>query len=77
MAQINISTTEDERSKVLRALREIDGEIVSVADIATKANLKQSRTRYVIMDLIEAGLIERVPHRMFNKYYIRYSYNVL
>lgn len=77
MAQINIVTTEEERTKVLQAIKKIEGEIVSVTKIAALAGLKHSRVRYVIVDLIDAGLIERVPRRLFNKRYIRYSYNIL
>ena len=77
MAHINVTTTQEERDKVLKVLKELNGEIVPVSKIANKAHIKQSRARYVILDLIDAGLIERVPHRNFNKYYIRYSYNVL
>jgi predicted transcriptional regulator len=77
MAQINIVTTEEEREKVIEALKKINGEIAPVSKIATMAGLKHSRARYVIIDLIEAGRILRVPHRAFNKRYIRYSYKVL
>ena len=77
MAQINVSTTEEERNKVLLALKEVEGDIVPVAKIATLSGLKPSKTRYVIMDLVDMGLIRKVPHRAFNKHYVRYSYIVL
>ena len=77
MAQINVNTTEEEREKVLQVLKELNGAVTPVSKVATMAGLKHSRARYVIMDLIDAGKIEKVPHRVFNKHYIRYSYNVL
>lgn len=77
MAQINVTTTQDEQDKVLRALRDLDGAMAPVSKIATMAGLKQSRARYALIDLVEAGKVEKVPHRAFNKHYIRYSYNVL
>ena len=77
MAQISVVTTQEERDAVLQVLKELDGAVTPVSRIATMANLKQSRARYVILDLIEAGKVEKVPHRAFNKHYVRYSYNVL
>lgn len=77
MAQINVVTTKEEQDKVLQALVELDGAVVPVSKIASIAGLKQSRARYAIIDLLDAGRIEKVPHRAFNKHYVRYSYNVL
>lgn len=77
MAQIVVTTTPDEQDKVLRALRDIGNNVVAVSAIARATSLKASRVRYAIQDLAEAGKIERVPHKAFNKHYIRYSYKVL
>lgn len=77
MAQINVTTTEEERNVVLKVLVEMRGAVVPVSQIAREAGLKQSRARYAIIDLIEAGKVEKVAHRAFNKHYVRYSYNVL
>jgi len=77
MAQINVVTTKEEQDKVLQALVELNGVVAPVSKIAALANLKQSRARYAILDLLEAGRIEKVPHRAFNKHYVRYSYNIL
>ena len=41
------------------------------------AGMNQSRVRYVITDLEEAGKIKRVPVKAFNVHYIRYKYEVL
>lgn len=77
MAQINVVTTKEEQEAVLQVLQELNGEVTPVSKIAALADLKQSRARYAILDLLEAGRIEKVPHRAFNKHYVRYSYNVL
>lgn len=77
MAQVNITTTQEEQSKVLKVLLELNGAVTPVSKIADMADMKQSRARYAIMDLLDAGKIEKVPHRAFNKHYVRYSYNVL
>ena len=77
MAQINVTTTADEQAKVLQALYDLNGEVAPVSKIASMCGLKQSRARYAIIDLIDAGKVEKVPHRAFNKHYVRYSYNVL
>lgn len=77
MAQIVVTTTPEEQSKVLKALRDTDNNVTAVSAIARATGLKASRVRYAIQDLEEAGKIERVPHKAFNKHYIRYSYRVL
>lgn len=77
MAQINIVTTQEEQQTVLEAISTLVGKTVAVSDIARKAGLNQSRVRYVIIDLEEAGKIKRIPTKAFNKHYIRYSYEVL
>lgn len=77
MAQINVVTTKEEQEAVLEALDAINGEIVPVSKIADVANLPYSRARYALLDLIEAGKVEKVPHRNFNKHYVRYSYIIL
>ena len=77
MAQITVYTSQEERDKVLKVLAELQGEVVPVSAIAERAGVKQSRARYAIMDLIDAGKVKKVPHRAFNKHYVRYSYDVL
>lgn len=77
MAQINVTTTSDEQEKVLQAIKELDGAVAPVSKIAVLAGLKASRVRYAIIDLVDAGRVEKVPHRAFNKHYVRYSYNIL
>ena len=77
MAQITVTTTNEERNAVLRVLVELNGVVTPVSKIASIADMKQSRARYALLDLIEAGRVEKVPHRAFNKHYVRYSYKVL
>ncbi len=74
MAQINITTTEDEQSRVLEAIKKLTGKTVAVSAIAKEACMNQNRVRYVITDLEEANRIKRVPTKAFNAHYIRYAY---
>lgn len=77
MAQITINTSNDEQDKVLEVLKELNGKVTAVSTIAKLAGLKDSRVRYAIQDLIDAGKVRKVPTRAFNKHYVRYSYEVL
>lgn len=77
MAQITITTTQQERNAVIKVLKELEGKTVPVAKLAELTGLKQSRVRYAIVDLIEEKKIERVQTKAFNKHYVRYSYKVL
>lgn len=77
MAQITISTSGEEQDKVLEVLKALNGKVTAVSAIAKMAGMKDSRVRYAIQDLVDAGKVRRVPTRAFNKHYIRYSYEVL
>ncbi len=77
MAKITIETTPEEQAKVLKALETLNGEVTPVSTIANMAGLSPSRTRYALIDLVDACKIERVAHKAFNKHYVRYSYNIL
>lgn len=77
MASIVIKTTYEEQKKVLKAVEMFEGKVVSVADLSSWAGLNQSRVRYALMDLIDQGLVERIPTKAFNKNYIRYSYRLV
>jgi DNA-binding IclR family transcriptional regulator len=76
MALINVITTPEEHAIVLEALKKFTGKTAPVSAIAREADLGESRTRYVLMDLEEAGKIKRIPTKAFNKNYIRYRYEV-
>lgn len=77
MAQVNITTTAEEQDKVLEAIKKLVGKTVAVSIIAKEAGINQSRARYAITDLEDAGKIKRVPTKAFNEHYIRYRYEVL
>ena len=77
MANITVTTSVEERMAVLRVIVELNGAVTPVSKIAKLAGLKQSRARYALLDLIESGSVEKVPHRAFNKHYVRYSYTAL
>jgi len=77
MAQFIVETTEEERNRILEVLKDLQGQTVPVSAIAERANMRPSRARYALVDLIEAGKVERVASKAFNKHYVRYSYNIL
>ena len=77
MAQFTVTTTSEEQDKVLKAIKELNGETAPVSTIASMTDLKHSRVRYAIQDLVDAGRIEKVPTKAFNKHYVRYCYRVL
>ena len=76
MAHIIITTTAEERTKVLSALKGLEGKTVAVSEIARKAGMNPNRVRYVISDLVDAGRILRIPTKAFNKHYVRYKYEI-
>ena len=76
MAAIIVKTTYEEQKKILKAVEMFEGKVVSLADLASWAGMNQSRARYALMDLVDQGIVERIPTKAFNKNYIRYSYKV-
>lgn len=77
MAAIIVKTTYEEQKKILKAVEMLEGKVVSVADLASWAGINQSRARYALMDLVDQGIVERIPTKAFNKNYIRYSYKLV
>lgn len=77
MAQFIVNTTTEEQNKVLQVIVELNGETAPVSTIARMACMGHSRVRYAIQDLVDAGRIEKVPTKAFNKHYVRYCYKVL
>lgn len=77
MAQFTVTTTQEEQEKVLQAIKELEGDTVPVSTLARMTHLKHSRVRYVIQDLVDAGRIEKVPTKAFNKHYVRYCYKIV
>lgn len=77
MATIKVKTYQSEQEDVLKALENLQNQVVSVARIATEANMKQSRARYALEDLIDAGKVIKEPSKAINKHYVRYSYRIV
>lgn len=77
MATIKIVTTEDEQQSVLEALKTVQNVPIPVSKLSELCGLPPSRTRYALVDLEDAGLIQRIIHKGFNKHYKRYMYKVL
>lgn len=76
MAHIIVETQKEDQERVLEVLKKLQGKTTPVSAIAKQAGLKESTTRYVLIDLIEAGKVEKVATKAFNKHYVRYSYTV-
>jgi RIO-like serine/threonine protein kinase len=76
MASIEIKIPEEEKLRILQALRTMQNKVVSVATIAKTAKLNPNRSRFIIEDLIEEGRITRTVAKTFNERYIRYTYTV-
>ena len=77
MAKFVVETTPEEQAKVMEILVKLQGQTVPVSAIAEQAGLRQSRARYAIADLIEAGKVRKVASKAFNKHYVRYTYEIL
>lgn len=77
MPKIIVETTPEEQEAVLRAIKALEGQVVAVRVIAEEAGLPQSRARYALVDLIEAGKVAREASKAFNKHYVRYSYKII
>lgn len=77
MAKFTIETTNEEQEAVLEAIRSFEGVTVSVRAIAAEANMPQSRARYALLDLVDAGKVEKIPTKAFNERYVRYTYKIL
>ena len=77
MATIKVNTYQNEQEDVLEELKKLQNQTVSVSRIASEAGMKQSRVRYALEDLIEAGKVAREASKAINKHYVRYSYKVI
>lgn len=77
MPHFVIETTDEEREAVIEAIKQTEGRVVPVRELADIAGLSQSRVRYAILDLVEAKKVERIASKAFNKHYVRYTYKVL
>ena len=77
MAKFEVETTPKEKQAVLDVIAQMECQTVSVEAIAERTGMKASRVRYAIIDLIDAGKIERIATKAFNKRYVRYAYRLL
>jgi DNA-binding Lrp family transcriptional regulator len=77
MATISVKIYPEEKDKVVDAIKRQRDKTVSVAAIAKAAGFNPNRTRFIIDELLEEGRIKRVPTKVFNPRYIRYSYEVI
>ena len=77
MARFVVETTQEEQDKVLEVLKQFQGQTVPVSAIAEKAGMRPSRTRYALTDLIDAGKVQKVASKAYNKHYVRYLYEIL
>lgn len=76
MATIHIKIAEDEKTKIIAAIKTLQGKTVPISKIAEVAKMNPNRVRFIVEDLLEEGRIQRVPTKMFNKHYVRYRYEV-
>jgi hypothetical protein len=77
MAQFTITTTPEEQEKVYNAVKKLEGAAAPVTKVAKTAGMNPNRVRYVLIDLIDAGKIAKIPTKAFNPHYIRYMYQTL
>lgn len=76
MAQFIVETTPEEQALVVDILKQLEGQTVPVRVIAEKAQMRPSRVRYAIEDLMQSGKVSREATKAFNKHYVRYTYKV-
>ena len=76
MPIITITTTPEEQQIVLKAIKVLEGQTIPVTTLIKEAGIPESRVRYALTDLIEAGKVIRTPTKAFNKHYVRYKYSI-
>lgn len=77
MAIIKIDTTYEERRKVAEAIGRLSGQTIAYTKIAKEAAVPENRVRYIITDLIEAGVVRREATKALSKHYVRYKYELV
>lgn len=77
MASITIKITEEEKLKVIQAVKKLHGKTVAVSKIGEESKINPNRVRFIIEDLLEENRIKRTATKAFNARYIRYSYEVV
>lgn len=77
MANIKVTIHDYEKDKLVEVIKKNQGKTIAVSALAIQAGYNPNRTRFIIEDLIQEGRIERIPTKVFNPRYIRYSYKVV
>lgn len=76
MATINITTSVEERDKVLSVIKKHEGETLTMSAIAKEARINPNRVRYILQDLLDQGHIRKELTKFFNERYKRFAYFV-
>ena len=74
---MKLKIDEKEKKKLIKVIKKHEGIMMSVSQIADKADFNPNRTRFIIEELLEEGRIKRNVEKKFNDRYIRYSYEVV
>lgn len=81
MAKFEINTTVEERQRVVGAIRRLNkdepGKAMPISKVAKAAGMSDHRTRYALVDLEEAGYIDKIAILSYNKHYTRYRYDIV
>jgi predicted transcriptional regulator len=76
MAGVNVKIFPEEKDAMVKIIKKNKGKTISVAKLAEQAGFNPNRSRFIIAELLEEGRVTKVPTKMFNERYIRYSYEV-
>ncbi|MMZ45661.1 hypothetical protein D3C75_635260 [compost metagenome] len=66
----------EEKNELIKAIKKLEGQTVSVATIAKEAGLNANRSRFAIDEMLEEGVITRTAVKAYNKNYRRYTWKV-
>lgn len=73
---IKIKIYPEEKEKLIKVIKKNKGKVISVAKLAEQAGLNPNRSRFIIDELIDEGVVNRVVAKAFNERWIRYTYEV-
>lgn len=76
MAKLNIEFSKEEKTAMLKAVKSNKGKTISVAALAKEAGLNPNRSRFLIEEMLDEGVIIRTATKAFNPKYVRYSYDI-
>lgn len=66
-----------EKDKIIRAIKREPRSATSIAKIAEGARLNANRTRFIVDEMLEEGVLTRKTTKDFNEKYKRYIYEVV